>query len=61
MIAAKGFACQRCYVTIISRLLKLKRRGIPNKEVAYRLWKELEATPGLKLDSASFRNGGLTI
>ena len=60
MITVKGFVCQRCYVTIISRLLKVKGRGLPNKELAYRLWRDLEAAPGLKLDSASMRTGEWT-
>ncbi len=56
MIAVKGSACERSYVTIISRLLKIKRRGLANKRLAYQLWKELEAA-ALKLDSVSMRTG----
>ena len=64
LIRTKGFACQRAYVTIISQMLKIRDRGLPNKETAYRLWKELEAhslpaagRAGVELDAASLRTG----
>ena len=59
-ISSKGFPCQRSYVTIVSRLLKIKGRGLPHREAAYRLWKQLEAASlsiGAELDAASFRTG----
>ena len=58
-VEAKGSVCQRSYVTIISRLLKLKKKGLNNKQLAYQLWKELEGASGVQLDGASLRTGAL--
>jgi pentatricopeptide repeat protein len=41
MIDAKGFPCQRSYVTAISTLLKIRRRGLANRTLAYQLWQDL--------------------
>ncbi|MEW5302547.1 MAG: hypothetical protein WDW36_005322 [Sanguina aurantia] len=44
------------YVTLISRLLHVKRRGVPNLSLALQLWEEL-ARSGVQLDAASYRAG----
>lgn len=46
----------RVYVTLISRLLHVKRRGVPNLSLALQLWEEL-ARSGVPLDAASYRAG----
>jgi hypothetical protein len=38
-----GLPCQRSYTTVISELLRVKLRGLPNRKLAYSLWLELKA------------------
>ena len=51
-----GPASQRQYVTLMSKLLKVNKRGLPQKQLAYLLWKELQGR-GEALDTVSYRAG----
>lgn len=60
MTAAQGYADQRQYTTVVSRLLKIRRRGLSNRRLAYGLWRELLHSVGgqlARLDAASLRIG----
>mmetsp|Transcript_23506 Transcript_23506/g.61162 ORF Transcript_23506/g.61162 Transcript_23506/m.61162 type:complete len:468 (-) Transcript_23506:481-1884(-) len=49
---------QRAYVTAISKLLRLSAsRGVPNFQLAYKLWRELFEAYKASLDGASIRAG----
>ncbi|KAG1672289.1 hypothetical protein FOA52_004304 [Chlamydomonas sp. UWO 241] len=60
MTASQGYANQRQYTTVVSRLLKIRRRGLANRRLAYGLWRELLHSVGgqlAQLDAASLRIG----
>eukprot|EP00798_Chlamydomonas_sp_ICE-L_P011512 gene11512-34225_t len=53
-----GCPDQREYVTIISRLLKArKKRGLPHAQLAYECWHELRKAWGPMMDEVSWRAG----
>lgn len=53
-----GVPSQSMYTTIISKLLKLRRRRLPVCQLAFQLWRELHEAHRMSLDSGSVRAGG---
>ncbi|GFH23911.1 uncharacterized protein HaLaN_21605, partial [Haematococcus lacustris] len=53
-----GTPSQHVYTRIISQLLKVRpKRGVPQRRLAYQLWRELHSCHGTRLDVASVRAG----